>query len=400
MPTRSRTSEASPPRVAALWFGIQLAWGAILGIALQARCAQLGGANALTLFAWVATAGAIAAAVTQLVTGPWSDRICARGGNRRRFYAIGAVCGAAAIPAFFAAATPAQLIAAFIALQTALNVAIGPYQAVVPDSFPRERIAAGSAWIAAMQSAGNAIGALLAALLGSTMHLGFALSIVLLVTAIVTLTHLRTSEPPGGSPGPPPRLRRAFADLFVSRALVYVGFYTLVGYLFFFIRTAISTPLDPTRTSGLAILLFTLVGSIGAVIAARPAARFDERLVVFTGAGVTGAALLVLSALHTLPILTTAIIVAGIGWGVFLCADWALACRVLPSNAMAGAMAVWNLAILIPQMAAPPIASAILSAAGVLRTPHGPMVAIAIAGVEICSGALWILRLPYKYVGK
>jgi len=45
---------------------------------------------------------------------------------------------------------------------------------------------------------------------------------------------------------PPPherfRVTRAFVDLFVSRALVYVGFYTLVGYLLFYVTEVLGVP--------------------------------------------------------------------------------------------------------------------------------------------------------------
>lgn len=399
-PLRSHTSSPSPARIAVLWLGIQLAWGAILGIALQARCAQLGGSGSLWLFAMVATSGAIAAAITQLIVGPWSDRLKRRGIGRSGFYAAGSAAGACALVGFFAASSAPALIAAFVLLQTALNVAIGPYQAIVPDTLPEERIGTGSAWIAAMQSAGNALGAVLATLLGSSLLLGIVLALALVAGAAVTLLHLRAIEPVRTVRAPFP-LRAIFADLFVSRALVYLGFYTMVGYLYFYVRAVLphGFPADATRASGIAILLFTLVGSLGAVLAARPADRLDERLVVFTGGGIMAGALLAISVFHTIAILGPAIVAAGVGWGIFLCADWTLACRVLPRDAMAGTMAVWNLAVLGPQMLAPPLASAVLALTGTWQSSTGPTVAIALAGAEMLAGALWIWRLPDKDVG-
>jgi MFS family permease len=397
---RSRTIDPSAPAMSALWFGIQLTWGAVLGIALQARCTQLGGASSLALFAWVATTGAIAAAVTQLVVGPWSDRVRARGRGRGAFYLAGVVGGAFALPCFFIASTPPLLIASFMALQIALNVAIGPYQAIVPDTFPSERIAAGSAWIAAMQSGGNAAGAVLAALLGSTLRLGYVLAFVLLASAAVTLRHVsRLPKRSDGGVRVPFVMSWAFADLFISRALVYVGFYTLLGYLFFFIRATSVLPFDPTRSSGIAILAFTLVGSLGAALAARPAARMDERVVVCAGGLATALAIFILAGVHGTAVFAASLVAAGVGWGVFICADWALACRILPRHAMAGAMAVWNLAVLLPQMCAPGIASAVLVVTGTLHGPAGPPIAMAVAAAEMLAGALWIWRLPAKYVG-
>ncbi len=403
MRSPSLTASARPARIAALWLGIQLVWGAVLGIALQARCAQLAPRAALSLFAVVATAGAFAAAVTQLIAGPWSDHLVRKGTGRIGFYVTGVGAGAIAVIAFFAAPTIPLLLCTFVALQISLNVAIGPYQAIVPDTMPPQRFGIGSAWIAAMQSAGNGAGAVLATLLGTTPLLGVVLAVAMLAATAVTIAHVRTLAPVKGAPAPRPfgPLGRTFVDLFISRALVYVGFYTMLGYLFFFIAGILPRgfPLDATRVSGLAILLVTLVASIGAALAAAPADRLDERLVVSAGASLMGISLLTVSAVHIWPIFAGVTVAAGIGWGIFLCADWALACRVLPPTAMAGSMALWNLAVLGPQILAPPIASAVLVLSGTLHTNAGPPAAIAVAGAEMLMGAAWIWRLPHSDVG-
>src|SRR5580704_9064306 len=92
--------KVSPLRLVVLWFGIQLAWGAILGVSLQARCLALGHADALGDFARIAASGALAAALTQLVVGPLSDAMRRRGDKRVGFYAVGSVLGAGALIAF------------------------------------------------------------------------------------------------------------------------------------------------------------------------------------------------------------------------------------------------------------------------------------------------------------
>ena len=90
----STSSQVSPPRVTALWFGVQLIWGAVLGISLQARCVQLAGDASLATFGVISASGAFAAAMTQLVVGPLSDMLRRRGRGRGTFYAAGALLGA------------------------------------------------------------------------------------------------------------------------------------------------------------------------------------------------------------------------------------------------------------------------------------------------------------------
>lgn len=388
--------EASAARVSALWFGVQLIWGAVLGISLQARCLQLAGHSSLAVFGLVSASGAGAAAITQLVLGPISDSMRRHGRDRIPFYAGGAVLGAGAVLAFYASANVSELLWSFVGLQIALNVIIGPYQAIIPDLIRPQRFGVASAWLAAMGSAGNACGAILATLLGGTQRLGLALAAGLLASASVTLAHSRrvAMQPLGLAARF--RVNRTLVDLFISRAFVYLGFYTVLGYLYFFVASILphGFPMDPTRTTGLCVLLFTVLGALGAFVAARPSDRSDERLLVSIGGGVVALSQAVLALVHDPAALAPAIGLAGIGWGIFLCADWAFACRLLPPAALATTMAVWNLAVVGPQMLAPLVATVTLSRLGSLHSAMGPRYALLLGGAEMLIGTLWIWRLP------
>lgn len=403
MPTRPMNSDtpatagrANAPLLAAYWFGIQLVWGAVLGISLQARSFALAGSNSLATFGEVATFGALAAAIVQLTVGPWSDALRRKGNNRAGFYLAGALAGVPALIGFYAASNVTELLCAFVGLQIALNVAIGPYQAILPDTVDGARLGSASAWMAAMQSAGNAAGAILATLLGNHVALGAAIGVALLGSCALTLTHLRTLPLRDVASEKKLSVSRTLVDLFISRAWMYIGFYTLLGYLFFYIRDALAphARIDATTASGIAILLFTLVGTGGAALAAKPADRFDERLVVTIGGGIVALAVLALALTHVFAFVFIAVVAAGIGWGIFLCADWAFACRLLPPGALASTMGIWNLAVVGPQMLAPLITTLVLSKFNVLTTSVGPHLAFALSAGEIFVAVAWIWRLP------
>lgn len=394
MPSRSADSF----RLALFWLGIQAVWGAMLGISLQARSIELAAGNALLAYGRLATAGALAAAITQILIGFWSDAR-RRGGSRRlEFYAAGALGGAAAIAFFYGARTFAELTVAFIVLQAALNVAIGPYQAIIPDFVARERTGVASSWMAALQSAGNAVGALAASFIDNARVLAAALAGLLLATCAVTLGHIRGLTPQAVSPQSQARFRitRAFVDLFVSRALVYVGFYTLLGYLLFYVQGVLGTVAlpDARRETGLLIVTFTVVGALGAALAARPSDRLDKRLVATLGAAAFIAALAVFVVSDGIVGAAAATLLAGIGWGVFLVADWAIACRILPSNTMAAAMGIWNLAVVLPQIIAPALTTAVLAALRLSAGAQAPRVAFLLALAETLVGVAWLWRLP------
>ena len=398
MPMHSSTrNEAQPARVTALWFGIQLVWGAVLGISLQGRYAQLTGSTGLATFGLISASGAFAAAVTQLVVGPLSDALRRRDRDRSTFYAVGALLGAVSVVMFYASSSVHALLWSFVMLQVSLNLVIGPYQAIIPDTIAGARYGVASAWLAALGSAGNACGAMLATLVSNARALGSLLAAGLLASAAITLAHVRRVPLRPLAAVTPFEPTRTLIDLFVSRGLIYLGFYTLLNYLYFFVASLVS---DPTRNTGLCVLLFTVVGTLGAALAARPSDRSDERLVVTIGGGIVAISVAALAVAQGVPALVPAIVLAGVGWGIFLCGDWAFACHLLPPAALATTMAVWNLAVVGPQMLAPLVATALLFRLGALGNAAGARDALLLAGAEMLIGVLWIWRLPASRKGK
>jgi len=402
MPVKTR-STPNPLRLGLFWLGIQAVWGAVLGIALQARTIELiVGPGALLAYGRLATLGAVVAAIVQIVVGPFSD--ARRRGTSRRieFYLVGTIAGSFALAWFFGAQDFGALTFAYVALQAGLNVAIGPYQAIIPDAMPRSSFGRASSWMAALQSAGNAVGAILAAYINDARILAGSLIALLIATVSATGAHVRrlALEPP------PPRQRlritRAFADLFVSRALVYVGFYTLLGYLLFYVARVLTAPtLAAAKSeSGVLILAFTLFGALGAAVAARPTDRFDKRLVASVGGAIVIVALAGFIATDAFIGAVACTLAAGIGWGIFLAADWAIACRILPSGALATTMGFWNLAVILPQIVAPALTTTMLARLALTTGPAGPKAAFALAAGETLIGIAWLWRLPREALGE
>lgn len=391
MPAR----DPKPFSLALFWLGIQTVWGALLGISLQARSLQLAGGDAMIAYGHLATIGASVAAVVQIAIGFWTDVRRSGGSRRIEFYVTGTIGGAIALAAFYQAGTFETLTLAYVALQATINVAIGPYQAIIPDFVEPRKTGVASSWMAAMQSIGNAIGAVLASVVADARILAGAIDALLLGSMAVTCAHLRTLEL---RPAPARRGRyvtRAFVDLFISRALVYVGFFTLVGYLLFYVAGVLgASGLAAARLqSGILILVFTVVGAIGAALAARPSDRMDKRLVAFAGGAGMIAALALFIASHSLGWAAAATCVAGLGWGVFLVADWALACRIMPPGDAATTMGLWNLALVIPQIVAPAFTTFVLQHFGLAGPEGGPRWAFALAIGEIAVGIAWLWRL-------
>ncbi|HET7815171.1 MAG TPA: MFS transporter, partial [Candidatus Baltobacteraceae bacterium] len=301
--------------------------------------------------------------------------------------------GSAGLVWFYAAPVFSQAFAAVLLVQFGMNLAIGPYQAALPDYIEEERLGNASSWMAGLQSLGNAAGAVVAGLVSDTRLVAAGIVVALLSTCGLTASHAaKLTRLPAANDRV--QITQAYTDLFVSRALVYLGFYTLLGYLFFFIQETLGSAQTKAFT-GYTLLAVTIAGSIGAVFAAKPADRYDQRAVACIGGAAFALAIALLIAMHTAPGIIVCGALAGAAWGIFLTADWALGCRFVPRAHAATALGIWNLALLLPQIAAPLLVTLVLRSMHSLNGSQA-RVAFVVALLEITAGSIWIWRLPAR----
>lgn len=395
--SRDISKSPKPAQLALYWLGIQAVWGALLAISLQVRSTELVVGDPLAAYGLLATSGAIVAAVVQIVAGTLSDRRRRTAADRAAFYVAGGAVGAAGIVWFYLAPAFPQLVAAYAIVQFGINVAMAAYQPIIPDVVAPESQGVASSWMAAFQSLGNAVGAVVASLVADARIVAGAIVGLLVVSCVTTARHVR--ELPlravDGSAAPA-AAKSAFLNLFGSRAMVYIGFFTLIDYLFFYVKTDASNPqlAHVKATSGYMVLAFTVAGAIGAGFAAQPSDRMDKRAVASIGGLGVMLALIALIATHDVRFAFAATALAGAAWGVFLVADWALACRIMPQTALATSMAIWNLAIVVPQIVAPSLTTIAVARFGALGGLDASRLAFSLACIEILIGILWIWCLP------
>src|SRR5579864_5732834 len=187
------------------WFAWEVHWAALLGAAMQSQVARFVAPGATgTATAILSGAGAFFSIASQFGAGRASDR------TRRRipFVVIGTLLDVAALFGFAAAPSFSTVVAAFVAVQISLNIAGGPYQALIPDKVPRSRQGSASAIMGLYRLAGNAAGLLLAkktvvqpgpgvseaAIAHGLLMLAVMLSAVLLVALVVTVLGVRDEQ--------------------------------------------------------------------------------------------------------------------------------------------------------------------------------------------------------------
>jgi MFS family permease len=382
---------ADPRRLGALWFGIQVVWTAVLGVVLQERATALG-PDAIGVFSNVAAGGALIGAAVQVAAGFLSDRVRARTGDRRLFYAAGVALAVPAIAILPSAPTIGWVWFDVVLLQIGMNIAGGPYQGIVGDYIEPDRTGRASSWMSVHQFSGSVVGLVLTILLHG-LALGIALAACL--AAGWWVTHAHAGRLCGTTRATAPlRIDRDMWTVLISRALINVGFYTLFYFLFFFVRESLGvTGAQTTITTGILILAFTLAGVAGAALAGGPVDRYDKRVVVSIACAAIAVAVGAFAAAPNFTVALACAIGSGAAWGAFLTADWAIAYAVLPGAALASAMGVWNLAAALPQVAAPKITAPLVSYFDARSAGLGPRVALICVIVEFALGTAWLWRL-------
>ena len=364
-------------------------WTAVIGVVLQDRVTALA-PNAVGTYAVVAATGALFAAAVQVVAGIVSDRVRARIGHRRPFYALGVAIAIPGLVVLPFAPSLAWLWAAWLVLQLGMNVGSGPYQGIVGDYVPADRVGRASGWMSVHQFSGSVVGIVLATLLHGV-ALGVALAAALAASWWVTDRHA-AGLARSADAVVPLRIDAPVRTVLISRALINVGFYTLFGFLFFFVRESLGIA-DARTPTGILILLFTIAGVGGAALAGRAADRVDKRVVVTVSCAAIAVAVGAFALAPTFAVALVCAVASGAAWGAFFTADWAIAYAVLPRTALAAAMGVWNLAAAIPQVIAPAITGPLVQYVDARRAGLGPRVALACVIVEFALGTAWLWRL-------
>jgi MFS family permease len=179
--------------------GIQFAWS--MQIALSSRVLEPLGADPF-LYGLIWCAGPITGLLVQPVVGAISDKSQFRWGRRRPFILLGALLAAVAM-LFFPFAPTLWLAALLIwVIDACVNLAQGPYRALVPDNVPAQQHGVANAYLNFAFGAGSVISLGVAPLLNAfhipmsveQQYVMAALALVLLI--IYTSLSIREMTPP------------------------------------------------------------------------------------------------------------------------------------------------------------------------------------------------------------
>jgi Na+/melibiose symporter-like transporter len=372
------TTPARWALISLFWLPISLFWGAVLGQVLQSKVEYFADQAHLGAFLSVITiSGAVVALVVQLIIGPLSDACASRWGRRRPFLFWGTLLSVGAMLGFAWAKSFTGLVLAFMGIELFLNIANGPYQALIPDLVPTRQQGAASGWMGMMALLGDAGGPLAAGLLLAHAHTPAAqahavlllmegcaaLLVICMLVTVLTVPDVPIPAHPrlGAGEVIGAALRSAyrfeikrFPDfywLLAARAAYNLGFYTALGFLAYYVEYALHQ--GPNYHKPLTAIQELTIG--GALLGTLPAAyladRVPKKYVITASSLFSVAAGIAFALTHSLTFAFVSAFLFGIGYGMYKAVDWAFACHLLPPNGGAKFMAIWSLSTMLPQLA-------------------------------------------------
>ena len=385
-------------RLSFLWFSGNALWEALLTVLLPLLVLQaVGESRKVVALSLIAMLGTLLASVVHPLAGWLSDGTRSRFGRRRPYVLGGGVLAVAATVWLGFTRGYTELIVAVLGLQFAYNVAIAAYQAYIPEVVPDAGRGKASGFQGLMSSLGALVGAIGAALLvrpASYHWMLLFLAVLLAAGVAVTVFGL----PEGRMPPPRPEVRlgtRNYANLvwvMVTRALVMLGFYTLLTYLAYYLHDVLRLPHAIQDTSYI-VAITILSASAVTLWCGRWSDRVGRRAIVSVAGVAMGVGSLAFLAVHGFWPVCAVGALFGAGYGAYISVDWALATDVLPdASGVARDMGVWGLAITVPQMLAPALAGGVFLLLPQQTVAYRAVFMLAGLYALVGSGLVWRIR--------
>jgi MFS family permease len=343
-------------------------------ILLPNQIAAFDSANKVTLLAIISLAGGITAILGNLLAGALSDRTTSRLGRRRPWIISGALLSAA--PLILLGIAPGIPVVAIgvILFQFCINLDIASLAALVPDQVPVSQRATVSAFAGLALPLGSVIGLVMIAQAfnGSQTSYFVLAAILIVVIAFFVLITREAVLPKGAMPsfdlkaflagfGHPFR-GGDFTLTLIGRILVVFGYYTVVGYLLYYLQDVVHYS---NATDGVAIFQVLSTGVL--IVATISSGIISDRLqrrkpFVILSSGIMALALVILAFFPVWPLVLAAAAIIGIGLGIFLSCDLALQTQVLPAQRDNGKdLSILNTANLLPQILVPIVVGIVLA---------------------------------------
>lgn len=344
------------------WFGISFMWNSLHVIILPAvLLGMVSEAYKNTILGLLTMVGLIIAMIVQPLAGAASDGWVSKRGRRRPLILIGSSADFIFLALLAWAGGLGWLALGYLGLQVTSNLAHGAAQGLIPDLVPQEQTGRASAVKNLIDMTGLVISSLLMGrlLTPGTVRPVSAVGAIGLVLALVTvITLVGVREAPALRSGSIQRLRwqvgafiaslrpalqPPFGQVVLSRFLFLIGVYGIQVFAQYYVRDVLGAA-NPIKLTGDLLAAITLSLVAFAVAGGWLGDRIGHRRVQFTASAIGVVGCVLLNWARTPSLLLAFGVVLGVGIGLFLTSNWAIAIQHAPLEQAAKYMGLTNLA--------------------------------------------------------
>jgi MFS family permease len=341
--------------------GLSFMWNSLHVIILPAVLLQyVPGTLKNTYLGLLTFAGLVIAMIVQPIAGAASDRWVSRWGRRRPLILAGTLFDFIFLAILGYAGGVLWLAIGYIGLQLSSNTAHGPAQGLLPDRVPAEQIGAGSGIKNLMDMGGLVVSSLVVGRLldpnatRATLPMAVVAGVLALGT-IITLVGAKERpvlSRPARAENEPAVTRNAPSSkgslspywwLVGSRYVFLLGIFDVQVFAQYYIRDVIHAA-NPVKLTGDLLAVITLSLVAFAVAGGWLGDRLGHKRMLWVASGLGAAGCLLLLGARTPGTLLGFGSVLGIGIGLFLTSNWALANRLAPHEQAGKYLGLTNLA--------------------------------------------------------
>ncbi|MGR4879576.1 MFS transporter [Streptomyces sp. LARHCF249] len=351
-------------------------------VLLPLQIAAIDPVNKVAVLGLIGGVSSIFATAFNPIAGALSDR-----SGRRGPWILGGALASLAALAFLGSVSTALLVGiGWCLVQATMNVYQAAVTAIVPDRIPAARRGTASALVGLGLPIGGTVGVLIASQTADHLRTGYLVFGALVAVAALLLTTFcrdvpRTAAATAAAAAAAARPKGArlaaflsslgnhdFRWAFIGRALMVLGYFSVVGYQLYILDDHIALPAGLTPPAAMAVLtpVSMVAMALSTVLGGLLSDRWNRRK-VFVGVSAALAGL-VMAVPVVSPTWTGMLVFSalnGLAFGCFMAVDTALVTLVLPrAEDAARDMGVLNIANAGPQIIAPFVASAIVTGLG------------------------------------
>jgi MFS family permease len=347
----------STPRLLAInayWIGLAFMWNSLHGLILPAVLLHLASSEYKnTTLGLLTMSGLLIAVFVQPLSGALSDRCRSRWGRRRPLILLGTLGDFVFLALLGWAGGLGWLALGYLGLQVSSNLAHGPMQGLLPDLVPHRRLGRASGMKNLMDLAGLiAASLLMGRLLRPEDQRPLAetalIAAVLAAGAAVTLFSAREA-PAAGPLGEAPAVGKAapfsrpYAWLIASRFAFLAGIYGIQAFAQYYVMDVLAAA-NPVRLTGDLLATITLALAAFVLAGGWLGDRFGHRRMQRSACAIGALGCTLMLGARTPLTLLIFGGVLGVGIGLFLTANWALANSMAPPAEAGRYLGLTNLA--------------------------------------------------------